>query len=48
MYQYIGISCINKLESLFENCGCEDAVVVLANIRTVLPQSVFIHVMQVC
>jgi hypothetical protein len=33
MCQYIGISCINKLESLFENCGCEDAVVLLANIH---------------
>jgi hypothetical protein len=34
MCQYIGISCINKPESLFENFGCEDAVVVLANIHT--------------
>jgi hypothetical protein len=33
MCQYIGISCINKLESLFENSGCEDAVVLLANIH---------------
>jgi len=34
MCQYIGVSCINKPESLFENYGCEDAVVVLANIHT--------------
>ena len=34
MCQYIGISCIIKPQSLFENRGCEDAVVVLANIHT--------------
>jgi len=34
MCQHIGISCVNKPESLLENCGCEDAVVVLANIHT--------------
>jgi len=33
MCQYTGILCSNKPESLFENCGCEDDVVVLANIH---------------